>query len=137
MRIRDSRAVRFCRLLWKSIGDAGTFDVAYQLGFCALFAIFPFAIFLLTLIGYVPLHGLDKELLDLVYRFMPGQAARLCDHVIHEIVSRQRGWLLVTALAGALYCQYQMFISPDTVSGIGVSLQIVFAAVVGGALLSL
>ncbi|HTB36227.1 MAG TPA: branched-chain amino acid ABC transporter permease, partial [Reyranella sp.] len=28
--------------------------------------------------------------------------------------------------------QYQMFISPDTVSGIGVSLQMVFAAVVGG-----
>jgi branched-chain amino acid transport system permease protein len=39
---------------------------------------------------------------------------------------------LMTAFAGALYCQYQMFISPDTVSGIGVSLQMVFAAVVGG-----
>ena len=38
----------------------------------------------------------------------------------------------MTALAGALYCQYQMFISPDTVSGISVSLQMVFAAVVGG-----
>ena len=33
---------------------------------------------------------------------------------------------------GALYCQYQMFISPDTVSGISVSLQMVFASVVGG-----
>ena len=39
---------------------------------------------------------------------------------------------LMTALAGAVYCQYQMFISPDTVSGIGISLQMVFAAVVGG-----
>jgi branched-chain amino acid transport system permease protein len=39
---------------------------------------------------------------------------------------------VMTAFAGALYCQYQMFISPDTVSGIGVSLQMVFAAVVGG-----
>jgi len=39
---------------------------------------------------------------------------------------------LMTALAGALFCQYMMFISPDTVSGIGVSLQMVFAAVVGG-----
>ena len=39
---------------------------------------------------------------------------------------------VMTALAGALYCQYQMFISPDTVSGIAVSLQMVFAAVVGG-----
>ena len=39
---------------------------------------------------------------------------------------------LMTALSGALYCQYQMFISPDTVSGIAVSLQMVFAAIVGG-----
>src|SRR5438105_469519 len=39
---------------------------------------------------------------------------------------------LMTALAGALYCQYQMFISPDTVSGISVSLQMAFAAIVGG-----
>ena len=39
---------------------------------------------------------------------------------------------LMTALAGALYGQYQMFISPDTVSGIAVSLQMVFAVIVGG-----
>jgi branched-chain amino acid transport system permease protein len=44
---------------------------------------------------------------------------------------------LMTALAGALYCQYQMFISPDTVSGIAVSLQMVFAVVAGGIYLSL
>ena len=44
---------------------------------------------------------------------------------------------LMTALAGAIYCQYQMFISPDTVSGIAVSLQMVFAAVVGGLYLAL
>lgn len=39
---------------------------------------------------------------------------------------------VMTAFAGALYCQYQMFISPDTIGGIGISLQIVFAVVVGG-----
>lgn len=44
---------------------------------------------------------------------------------------------MMTALAGALYCQYQMFISPDTVSGIAVSLQMVFAAIVGGVYVAL
>lgn len=39
---------------------------------------------------------------------------------------------IMTAFAGALYCQYQMFISPDTIGGVGISLQIVFAVVVGG-----
>src|SRR5260370_22439586 len=44
---------------------------------------------------------------------------------------------LMTSLAGALYCQYQMFISPDTVRGISVSLQMVFAVIVGGLYVSL
>ena len=44
---------------------------------------------------------------------------------------------MMTAFAGALYCQYQMFISPDTVSGIAVSLQMVFAVIVGGVYVSL
>jgi branched-chain amino acid transport system permease protein len=38
----------------------------------------------------------------------------------------------LTALGGAIYGQYFMYLNPETVSGIGVSLQIVFAAIVGG-----
>lgn len=39
---------------------------------------------------------------------------------------------MLTAFAGILYGQYQLYINPDTVSGIAVSLQIVFAVVAGG-----
>jgi len=38
----------------------------------------------------------------------------------------------LTAFGGAIYGQYFMYLNPETVSGIGVSLQIVFAAIVGG-----
>ncbi|HFD15190.1 MAG TPA: branched-chain amino acid ABC transporter permease [Rhodospirillales bacterium] len=38
----------------------------------------------------------------------------------------------MTALAGALYAQYQLYINPETVSGIAISLQIVFAVIAGG-----
>jgi branched-chain amino acid transport system permease protein len=38
----------------------------------------------------------------------------------------------LTALGGALFGQYLMYLNPETVSGIGVSLQIVFAAIAGG-----
>jgi len=38
----------------------------------------------------------------------------------------------LTALGGALFGQYLMYLNPETVSGIAVSLQIVFAAIVGG-----
>jgi branched-chain amino acid transport system permease protein len=38
----------------------------------------------------------------------------------------------LTALGGAIYGQYVMYLNPDTVSGITVSLQIVFAVIAGG-----
>ncbi len=38
----------------------------------------------------------------------------------------------LTALGGAIYGQYFMYLNPETVSGITVSLQIVFAAIAGG-----
>jgi branched-chain amino acid transport system permease protein len=38
----------------------------------------------------------------------------------------------LTALGGALYAQYQQYVNPETVSGIGISLQIVFAVIAGG-----
>ena len=38
----------------------------------------------------------------------------------------------LTALGGAVFGQYLMYLNPETVSGIGVSLQIVFAAIAGG-----
>ncbi|MEZ5936527.1 MAG: branched-chain amino acid ABC transporter permease [Alphaproteobacteria bacterium] len=38
----------------------------------------------------------------------------------------------MTAMGGALYGQYQMYINPETVSGIAISLQIVFAVIAGG-----
>jgi branched-chain amino acid transport system permease protein len=38
----------------------------------------------------------------------------------------------MTAFGGALYGQYQVYINPETVSGIAISLQIVFAVIAGG-----
>ena len=36
------------------------------------------------------------------------------------------------AVGGAVYGQYQMYIGPDTIAGLGVSLNIVFAVIAGG-----
>ena len=36
------------------------------------------------------------------------------------------------AVGGAIYAQYQMYVAPDTIAGVGVSLNIVFAVIAGG-----
>jgi branched-chain amino acid transport system permease protein len=38
----------------------------------------------------------------------------------------------MTCLGGVLYAQYQLYVNPETVSGIGISLQMVFGAIAGG-----
>ena len=38
----------------------------------------------------------------------------------------------MSALGGAIYAQYQMYIAPDTIAGLGLSLNMVFAAIAGG-----
>src|SRR5689334_14427483 len=39
---------------------------------------------------------------------------------------------LMTCLGGILYAQYQLYVNPDTVSGIAISLQMVFGVIAGG-----
>jgi branched-chain amino acid transport system permease protein len=39
---------------------------------------------------------------------------------------------LMTCLGGVLYAQYQLYVNPETVSGIAISLQMVFGAIAGG-----
>jgi branched-chain amino acid transport system permease protein len=39
---------------------------------------------------------------------------------------------LMTCIGGVLYAQYQLYVNPETVSGIAVSLQMVFGAIAGG-----
>ena len=39
---------------------------------------------------------------------------------------------LMTCMGGVLYAQYQLYVNPETVSGIGISLQMVFGVIAGG-----
>ncbi|HMS78520.1 MAG TPA: branched-chain amino acid ABC transporter permease [Burkholderiaceae bacterium] len=38
----------------------------------------------------------------------------------------------MTCIGGVLYAQYQLYVNPETVSGIGISLQMVFGSIAGG-----
>jgi membrane protein len=78
-------------------------DLAAQLAYWALLAMFPSLIFMLTVIGYLPLRGVDRVLLHEIYRVMPSEAAQLVDHTIHEVIGRQRGVLLIASLFGTLW----------------------------------
>lgn len=93
----------FAHCLVDSFIRAETLDLAAQVAYWAILAIFPFAMFVLTLMGYIPLHGLDRQVMDALDHVVPPEVARLVDDTLQEIVGRQRGGLLVSTLIFALW----------------------------------
>jgi branched-chain amino acid transport system permease protein len=76
-------------------------------------------------------RGISREALDAISEDEEAAAAIGID-VMREKLRVTVVSAALTALGGGIYAQYMMYINPETLSGIGVSLQIVFGPIVGG-----
>jgi branched-chain amino acid transport system permease protein len=76
-------------------------------------------------------RGIGREALEAIGEDEDAAAAVGID-VMHQKMRVIIISAALTALGGAIYGQYVMYLNPETVSGITVSLQIVFAAIAGG-----
>jgi branched-chain amino acid transport system permease protein len=76
-------------------------------------------------------RGIGREALEAIAEDEEAAAA-VGINVMREKLRVTLNSAALTALGGAIYGQYFMYLNPETVSGIAVSLQIVFAAIVGG-----
>jgi branched-chain amino acid transport system permease protein len=76
-------------------------------------------------------RGMARRALDAINED-EGAAAAIGVDVMREKLRITLISAALTALGGGIYAQYIMYVNPDTVSGVGVSLQIVFAAIAGG-----
>jgi branched-chain amino acid transport system permease protein len=76
-------------------------------------------------------RGIGRQVLDAIAEDEEAAAAVGID-VLREKLRVTVISAALTALGGAIFGQYLMYLNPETVSGIAVSLQIVFAAIVGG-----
>jgi branched-chain amino acid transport system permease protein len=76
-------------------------------------------------------RGIGRQVLDAISEDEDAAAAIGID-IMREKLRITVISASLTALGGAIFGQYLMYLNPETVSGIAVSLQIVFAAIVGG-----
>jgi branched-chain amino acid transport system permease protein len=76
-------------------------------------------------------HGISREALEAISEDEEAAAALGID-VMREKLRVTVISAALTALGGSLFGQYLAYLNPETVSGIAVSLQIVFAAIAGG-----
>ncbi len=86
-------------------------------------------------IGIVVWHWVDRGMGRAALEAIAedeGAAAALGIDVMREKLRVTVTSAVLTAFGGALLAQYLLYLNPDTLSGIAVSLQIVFAAIAGG-----
>jgi membrane protein len=67
---------------------------AAALAFYWMLALFPAAIFVLTLLPYLPVQNLEQAIMDLLKQAMPGDAAGMFEQTVRNIVSSRKAGLL-------------------------------------------
>ncbi|RJR38369.1 MAG: YihY/virulence factor BrkB family protein [Desulfobacteraceae bacterium] len=137
------------RELWKEINDDNVFNGAAALAYYLMLAIFPMAIFLLSLLPYLPIPDLEKAIMDLMHQVLPQNAADLFQGIVEDVTSEKRGGVLTfgilftiwSAASGMYAIMQQLNITYDVkeerpfwkVRGTAILLLLIFAVLVIGA----
>lgn len=94
-----------------------------------------YIIFVVWLVGLLIWRAIDRSMMRYAMEAISQEedaAASLGIHVTRTKLTVTVISAAMTAFGGAVYGQYQQYINPETVSGIAISLQIVFAVIAGG-----
>ncbi len=83
------------RLYTNGIIEGALTSRAGSIAFSFFIALFPFALFALTLIPFVPIDGFQKDFIDFIFKIMPSQdAADAVSGVLDDIANNKYGGLL-------------------------------------------
>ena len=85
------------------IGEDNCLGLAAQLAFYFLLALFPALLFMVALIGYVPVDNALDELLAALHTVAPGELVGLIRVQLAEIADGRHAGLMTLGIAGALW----------------------------------
>ncbi len=94
---------QFAKDLRKEIKEDNVSNGAAALAYYLMLAIFPAAIFALSLIPYLPIQNVDRAIMDLLRQALPAQSADLFTGVVQQVTSQRRGGLLSFGAVAALW----------------------------------
>jgi len=89
--------------LWREIQDDRVLDGAAVLAYFFLLAIFPAALFVLSLLPSLSIPHLQQAILDLLHQILPQQSAELFEGTVRYVASEGRGGLLTFGLIFTLW----------------------------------
>jgi membrane protein len=142
--------VDFSKHLWREIKNDRIFTGAAALAYFLLLAIFPGAIFVLSLLPYLPIPHVQLAIMDLLRQVLPAQSASLFADTVRHLVSEKKGGLLTfgfvfmlwSASTGMYAIMEQLNVAHDTaerrpfwkVQGIALVLMLLFVLLIIGSL---
>lgn len=95
------KTIDYFKVLFKRIGDADVMGLAAQLSYFFLLSLFPFLLFIITFIGYLPLN--EISILDFISEYAPAQVVDFINDNVSEIIRSQNGGLLSLSIVGTLW----------------------------------
>lgn len=94
---------RYATGLYNAVLDHHVLNGAAALAFFLMLAIFPAAIFLLSLLPYLPVPHLYQSIMELLNQALPREAATLFTGVVDNVMSTRRGGLVSFGFLFALW----------------------------------
>lgn len=104
--IRKAGPLPFARQLLREIDRDDVFTLGAALAYSWTFAVFPFLIFLLTLLPYLPAQlraDADRQVSEFLFDTLPRQAAQVIDENVKSVLNQPRGELLSIGLIVTLW----------------------------------
>src|SRR5699024_593879 len=95
------KSVDFGKKLFQRITDDDIFGLGAQLAYFLLLSLFPFLLFLMTLVGYLPLDTAD--ITSFIEQYAPGEISQLINENVTDLVNHQSGSLLSVGIIGTLW----------------------------------
>lgn len=98
-----NRLIDFARDLWHEIQDDHVLDGAAVLAYFFLLAVFPAAIFVLSLLPSLSIPHLQQAILDLLHQILPEQSANVFEVTVRYVASERSKGLLTFGVIFALW----------------------------------
>ncbi|WP_373895361.1 YihY/virulence factor BrkB family protein [Virgibacillus natechei] len=95
------RAVEFAKNVYQRIMNDDIMGLAAQLAYFFLLSLFPFLLFLLTLVGYLPIE--EQRVIEAITNYAPAQITDLINTNISQLINQQNGGLLSIGIIGTLW----------------------------------
>lgn len=93
--------IRFMKELIERFNQAEVLGLSAQLAYFFLLSLFPFLLFIVTLLGYFPLD--DRMIIEVLAEYLPADVVVMIDQNLNQIINNRSGGLLSISILGTLW----------------------------------